>query len=131
MTARYGIPGRAYADFAALRGDPSDGLPGVPGVGEKTAAALVPARSAASPTSSLAVDKGHGGFPPGSRAKLAAARDYLDVAPAVVRTATDVPLPPVAGDLPLRVADPARLKELDDRLAPRLVAVPFRLGRHG
>ena len=41
VTAKYGIPGRAYADFAALRGDPSDGLPGVPGVGEKTAAALI------------------------------------------------------------------------------------------
>ncbi|HEY0717659.1 MAG TPA: 5'-3' exonuclease, partial [Streptosporangiaceae bacterium] len=38
---RYKIPGRAYADFAVLRGDPSDGLPGVPGVGEKTAAALI------------------------------------------------------------------------------------------
>jgi 5'-3' exonuclease len=41
VTAKYDIPGRAYADFAALRGDPSDGLPGVPGVGEKTAAALI------------------------------------------------------------------------------------------
>ena len=41
VAAKYGIPGRAYADFAALRGDPSDGLPGVPGVGEKSAAALV------------------------------------------------------------------------------------------
>ena len=35
---------RRYADFAALRGDPSDGLPGVPGVGEKSAARLVPVR---------------------------------------------------------------------------------------
>ena len=41
VTARYQIPGRAYAAFATLRGDPSDGLPGVSGVGEKTAAALV------------------------------------------------------------------------------------------
>ena len=38
---RYGIPGRSYSDYAVLRGDPSDGLPGVPGVGEKTAAQLV------------------------------------------------------------------------------------------
>jgi len=38
---RYGIPGRAYADFAILRGDPSDGLPGLPNVGEKKAAALI------------------------------------------------------------------------------------------
>jgi hypothetical protein len=41
VTAKYAIPGRAHADFALLRGDPGDGLPGVPGVGEKTAAALV------------------------------------------------------------------------------------------
>ena len=40
-TAKYGIPGRAYADFATLRGDPSDGLPGVAGIGDKTAAALI------------------------------------------------------------------------------------------
>ena len=37
ITRRYGIPGRAYGDFAILRGDPSDGLPGVRGIGEKTA----------------------------------------------------------------------------------------------
>jgi len=41
LTRRYGIPGRSYADFAILRGDPSDGLPGVPGVGAKTAAGLI------------------------------------------------------------------------------------------
>jgi 5'-3' exonuclease len=41
VESRYGIPGRSYGDYAVLRGDPSDGLPGVPGVGEKTAAQLV------------------------------------------------------------------------------------------
>ena len=41
VARRYKIPGRAYADFAILRGDPSDGLPGIPGVGDKTAADLV------------------------------------------------------------------------------------------
>ncbi len=77
VNRRYQIPGRAYAAFAALRGDPSDGLPGVPGVGEKTAAALV--RVFGSIEAMLAaLDQGHGGFPMGSRAKLAAARDYLE-----------------------------------------------------
>jgi 5'-3' exonuclease len=41
VTRRYAIPGRAYADFAVLRGDPSDGLPGLAGVGAKKAADLV------------------------------------------------------------------------------------------
>jgi 5'-3' exonuclease len=38
---RYGIPPALVPDFIALRGDPSDGLPGAPGIGEKTAAALL------------------------------------------------------------------------------------------
>jgi 5'-3' exonuclease len=111
---RYKIPGRAYADFAVLRGDPSDGLPGVPGVGDKTAATLI---SKFGTLADLleALDAGHGGFPTGARNKLTAARDYLNVAPAVVRTATDVPLPALAGDLPLTPADPDRLTELGER----------------
>ena len=38
---RYGIPPALVPDFIALRGDPSDGLPGAPGIGAKTAAALL------------------------------------------------------------------------------------------
>ena len=114
ITARYQIPGRAYADFAMLRGDPSDGLPGVAGVGDKTAAALV--RTFGSVEAIMtAIDKGHGGFPGGSRAKVAAARNYLAVAPAVVRVATDAPVPPVNGSLPVSPADPGALADLDAR----------------
>jgi len=114
VTRRYEIPGQAYAAFAALRGDPSDGLPGVPGVGDKTAAALV--RVFGSIEAMLAaLDKGHGGFPMGSRAKLAAARDYLAAAVPVVRVASDAPLPAAGGALPTAPADPARLAELDAR----------------
>ena len=92
IAKKYNIPGDRYADFAVLRGDPSDGLPGVPGIGEKTAAILI---STFGDLESLkqALDKGHGGFPSGTRKKLEAARSYLDIAPPVVRTATDVPLP--------------------------------------
>src|SRR5215831_9413636 len=96
ITERYQIPGRAYADFAVLRGDPSDGLPGVPGVGDKTAASLV--RTFGTVEAMItAIDKGHGGFPGTSRAKVVAAMDYLAVAPDVVRVARDAPVPEVSG----------------------------------
>jgi 5'-3' exonuclease len=114
VTAKYDIPGRAYADFAALRGDPSDGLPGVPGVGEKTAAALIRTFGSIDQIA-VALDAGHGGFPRGSRDKLEAARDYLDIALSVVRVRDDVPLPPLDGKLPASPADAAALKDLGER----------------
>jgi 5'-3' exonuclease len=114
VTAKYDIPGRAYADFAALRGDPSDGLPGVPGVGEKTAAALIRTFGTIEGITA-ALDAGHGGFPRGSRDKLEKARDYLDVALSVVKVVDDAPVPDVDGTLPAAPADPGRLKELGQR----------------
>jgi 5'-3' exonuclease len=114
VTARYQIPGRAYAAFATLRGDPSDGLPGVPGVGEKTAAALVRVFGSV-PGMLDAIDAGHGGWPSGSRAKLVAAREYLQAAGPVVRVATAAPVPEVDGTLPVRPPDPAGLAALDER----------------
>jgi 5'-3' exonuclease len=114
VTARYGIPGRSYAAFAALRGDPSDGLPGVAGVGDKTAAALV--RTYGTVAAILAaLDAGHGGFPMGSRARLAADRDYLEACVPVVAVAADAPVPEPGGVLPSRPADPAALAALDER----------------
>jgi 5'-3' exonuclease len=117
VTARYGIPGRAYADFAVLRGDPSDGLPGVAGVGEKTAAALVREfgdlagiRAAVART---AVPK-----PPLTAAvlrKLHAAGDYLEAAPVVVAVARSIDLPPVEGTLPRSPADADALAGLAEQ----------------
>jgi 5'-3' exonuclease len=111
VAEKYDIPGRAYADFAVLRGDPSDGLPGVPGIGEKTAATLIRTFGSLDGIEN-ALDLGHGGFPPGTRKKLEAARGYLDVAPPVVRTATAVPLGDVDGTLPARPPDPDMLSEI-------------------
>jgi 5'-3' exonuclease/ribosomal protein S18 acetylase RimI-like enzyme len=114
ITDRYQIPGRAYADFAVLRGDPSDGLPGVPGVGDKTAASLI--RSFGSLDGILtALEKYAASIPAGPRAKLSASREYLTAAVPVVRVATDVPLPPVDGRLPSTPADPAALEGLGER----------------
>jgi len=114
VTAKYGIPGRAYADFAVLRGDPSDGLPGVAGVGAKTAAALINEfgdlagiRAAVART---VVPR-----PPLTAAvlqKMHAAAAYLDAAPVVVAVAREIDLPPVEGTLPHVPADATALAEL-------------------
>ncbi|WP_165944364.1 5'-3' exonuclease [Micromonospora sp. KC213] len=114
VRARYGVPADRYADFAALRGDPSDGLPGVPGVGEKTAARLIE-RYGGLDGILAALDAPGSAFAPGLRGRLDAARDYLAVAPKVVRVATDVPLPELNTALPTAPADPQRLLELAQR----------------
>jgi 5'-3' exonuclease len=115
VTAKHGIPGTAYADFAVLRGDPSDGLPGVKGVGEKTAAALV-SRFGSIEGILAALDSGSDdGFPAGARARLEAARDYLAVAPAVSRVVCDLPLPTYDDALARSPRDAARLVALSDR----------------
>ena len=117
VTEKYGIPGRLYGEFATLRGDPSDGLPGVAGIGEKTAAALVNRFGVVEDLLEAAQRGDDAGFPAGSRAKIAAAADYLAVAPVVVRVACDVPLPSYDDQLPHQPRDPERLVELSDRWA--------------
>jgi len=115
VAAKYGIPGRAYGEFAVLRGDPSDGLPGVAGIGDKTAAALI-TRFGSVAGLLAAIDAGQtDGLPAGARTKLAAATDYLAVAPMVVRVAPDAPLPDFDDALPATPADPAALVDLCDR----------------
>jgi 5'-3' exonuclease len=103
---RYGIPGRAYGDFALLRGDPSDGLPGVPGVGEKTAARLLAEHGSLARI--LAADE----LPPPIARRLAAAREYLAAARRVVPPVADVPLPPLDLALPATPTHPRRLAHL-------------------
>ena len=115
VAAKYGIPGTGYAEYAVLRGDPSDGLPGVKGVGDKTAAALVACFGTVEGILA-ALDAGtEDGFPAGARAKLEAARDYLAVAPAVTRTVRDLPIPQLDDALPRTPRDPERLVALSDR----------------
>ncbi len=86
---RYGIGPELVPDFIALRGDPSDGLPGAPGIGAKTATALL--RQHGSLEGAIAAADGE-------RPKIAAAlRDNADALRAFRDIATlrsaDVPLP--------------------------------------
>jgi 5'-3' exonuclease len=98
VATTYGIPAHAYADFAVLRGDASDGLPGVRGIGAKTAAALL------SRFGSLDAVLAAAGTPAGDSGPLAKVRrdrEYVQRARSVVRIRCDVPLPEV--DLTRRV----------------------------
>jgi 5'-3' exonuclease len=115
VAAKYAIPGKAYADYAVLRGDPSDGLPGVKGVGDKTAAALVTRFGSVEGILAALDAGGDDGFPAGARAKLEAARDYLEVAPAVTRVVRDLPLGELDDALPRTPRDPGALLALSDR----------------
>ena len=88
---RYGVGPEQYADFAALRGDASDGLPGVKGIGDKSAASLLSAHGDLAGVRAAAERPG-GWLGPAQRRALIAAADYLDVAPTVVRVARDIDL---------------------------------------
>ncbi len=91
VAERYGIPGRAYRDFAVLRGDPSDGLPGVKGIGEKIAAALV----ARYGSIDAILDAAAGENASVPLAKVRREADYVRRAAQVVAIRTDLPIEPV------------------------------------
>ena len=114
VQGKYGIDGRQYADFAALRGDPSDGLPGVSGIGEKTAASLLRRFGDLQGIVAAAEDRGSD-MAPGPRRKLLDAESYLLVAPKVVAVVRDLDLGSPDLSLPRTPKDPDRLVELSER----------------
>ena len=109
VVGRYGVLPSQYADFAVLRGDASDGLPGVAGIGEKTAASLLQQfvdldaliAAAADPAAPLSATM---------RARITGAAAYLDVAPTVVEVVRDLEFP--AFDARLRPLDDAEVAEV-------------------
>lgn len=92
LAERYALPtarpGPAYAELAVLRGDPSDGLPGVAGIGEKTGSSLLREHGDLA-TLREAARTGARGVGARARASLVAASDYLDAAVPVVAVVTD------------------------------------------
>ena len=116
----YGVPldraGPAYAELALLRGDPSDGLPGVAGIGEKTAATLL-AQHGSLAAIMAAADDPKARLSKSHRSKLLNSRDYIDRAEPVVRVATDaaVTFSTDSDALPLAARRPAAVAELAQR----------------
>jgi 5'-3' exonuclease len=112
LRQRYAVAsGAAYADMAVLRGEPSDGLPGGAGIGEKTAARLIGQHGDLAGLRA-AVRMGDATLTGRLRSRLEAAEAYLDAAPAVVRVARDAPVGPVDAALPATVVDPPLLARL-------------------
>ncbi len=114
VVGRYGVLPSQYADFAVLRGDASDGLPGVAGIGEKTAASLLQQfvdldsliAAAADPAAPLSATM---------RARILGAATYLEVAPTVVEVVRDLEFPPFEARLrPLDAAEVAEVQRLGE-----------------
>jgi 5'-3' exonuclease len=117
VQAKYQIPARAYVDYATLRGDASDGLPGVAGIGDKTAAALLNSYGNLHAILAQASDP-RSAVSSSIRSKLGAAIDYLAVAPTVVSVVRDLDLGVTPDDLRLPTAPPDQA--LFDALSERL-----------
>jgi 5'-3' exonuclease len=106
VTRRYGIPGRRYADFAILRGDPSDGLPGLRGVGAVAAAGMI---------------RRHGDIAGvlRERALRDADREYLEHAMRVVPPVADLPITLPPGRRDAYPEHPSELEALAARYGVR------------
>ena len=114
LRAKYGITAEQYVDFSVLRGDASDGLPGVKGIGEKSAAQLVTVYGSLDGMVAAASDAASG-MSNGLRTKLAASVDYLAAAREVVQVVTDLPV----AEVDLRTSSIRTDEERLDGLAER------------
>jgi len=111
---RYQIPGDRYDLFAMFRGDPSDGLPGVRGIGEKGAALI--ANNFDTPESALqGAHDGHPALSANLRKKIIEGSEYLSIAPTLVRCVRDLALPQVSLHLPARPPDINPIYELKEK----------------
>jgi 5'-3' exonuclease len=114
VARKYGIPGDRYALFAMFRGDPSDGLPGVRGIGEK-GAALIANHFADVDQALQAAHAAHEALTPALAKKIIAGADYLKIAPTLVNCARDVALPTLDITMPKAPADLSKIYAIKER----------------
>ena len=113
VAEKYGIPGDRYALFAIFRGDPSDGLPGVRGIGEKGAALI--ANHFATVDEALAGAKaGHEALSKSLAQKIVDGADYLKIAPTLVHCAKDVAIPQMDIAMPNKPEDLSTIYQIKD-----------------
>ncbi len=113
ISSKYEIPGDRYALFAMIRGDASDGLPGIRGIGEKGAAVIANAFQSMNEV----LDAAHSDdekLPPALRKKLLADVEYAKVAEKLVHCALDVPIPKVELKIPEAQPDLSRIYQLKE-----------------
>jgi 5'-3' exonuclease len=114
VARKYAIPGDRYALFAMFRGDPSDGLPGVRGIGEK-GAALIANHFADVDQALQAAHDAHEALTPALAKKIIAGTDYLKIAPTLVNCARDVALPTLDIAMPKAPADLSKIYAIKAR----------------
>jgi 5'-3' exonuclease len=114
VARKYAIPGDRYALFAMFRGDPSDGLPGVRGIGEK-GAALIANHFADVDQALQGAHQGHEALSPALAKKIIAGADYLKIAPTLVHCAKDVALPTLDISMPKAPTDLSKIYEIKER----------------
>lgn len=111
IARKYDIPGDRYALFAMFRGDPSDGLPGVKGIGEKGAALISNNFASVDEVIKGAMDS-HDSLTPNLIKKILEGQEYLRIAPTLVQCARDVPLPQIDLSLPKKPSDLSQIYAL-------------------
>ena len=114
VARKYSIPGDRYALFAMFRGDPSDGLPGVRGIGEK-GAALIANHFADVDEALQGAHDAHEALSPALAKKIIEGSDYLKIAPTLVHCATDVALPSLDIAMPKAPSDLSKIYEIKER----------------
>jgi 5'-3' exonuclease len=114
ISQKYSIPGDRYAMFATFRGDASDGLPGVKGIGEK-GAALISTHFESIADAIAAAQNGDERLPAALARKIVAGMDYLAIAPTVVNCARDVPLPEIDLGMPKAPADLSKIYQIKEK----------------
>jgi DNA polymerase-1 len=111
VTERYGISPSQYVEYAALRGDTSDNLPGIPGVGEKTASKLIADYGSIDGVFAAVSDQ-----TPKLRENLAAHRDQAFLNRELMTLVSDLDIGPDTEELHTREWDKKTVKDLFDSL---------------